>query len=228
MFQLMLLPFLLTTYFSTIHGATITVEQVNEDGFGDQNNNYAFAMEEFQGKLYVSTNNVVDEIGMALFFIGEPFNTDGTQIWRGDRDANGDWTWENVVDNGLLNPANYGVRKLQAVGGYLYAVTSNHVTGFEIWRTNDGITWTIEVGTGAAIPGGFGDDENKSGRGLYIFNGYIYVGVENRVSGGRIYRRQINTVTGDYAVGSSWDPIVTNGNGNPLNWWFSDFVEYSG
>eukprot|EP00486_Rosalina_sp_Unknown_P014871 CAMPEP_0201594650 /NCGR_PEP_ID=MMETSP0190_2-20130828/191901_1 /ASSEMBLY_ACC=CAM_ASM_000263 /TAXON_ID=37353 /ORGANISM="Rosalina sp." /LENGTH=215 /DNA_ID=CAMNT_0048054345 /DNA_START=832 /DNA_END=1476 /DNA_ORIENTATION=- len=194
-------------------------------GFGDPNNNYAFAMEEFNGKLYVATNNVADELGMALFFIGQPFNTDGTQIWQGDRDNNGDWTWDKVVNQGLGNPANYGVRKLQAVGDYLYAVTSNHVTGFEIWRTNDGSTWTVEVGTGASQPGGFGDVDNKSGRGLFVFNGYIYVGVENRASGGKIYRRGIDEATGDYTPNSAWEKIVDGGNGNPLNWWFSDFVE---
>ena len=114
---------------------------------------------------------------------------------------------------------NFGVRKLQTVGNYLYAVTSNHVTGFEIWRTSDGVDWSVE------IAGGFGDVDNKSGRGLFVFNGYIYVGVENRASGGKIYRRAINENTGDYEPNSSWIRVVDNGNGNPLNWWFSDFVE---
>ena len=237
------LALFLSLHISTNNGVTISVRQVNDDGFGDQNNNYAFAMEEYDGSLYVATNNVLTELGMAAFFLGLPFESDGTQIWKGiyflheqyianhihqiriypgSKDIDGDYTWENVVTGGLGNQFNYGIRKMHAIGNFMYAVTSNHVTGFEIWRTNDGQNWTVQVS------GGFGDTDNKSGRGLGLFNGYIYVGVENRVSGGKIYRRQINESTGDYAPNSTWTMIVDNGNGNPFNWWFSDLVQFTG
>ena len=85
MFRLIILLTFVTLYISSNYGATISVRQVNDDGFGDQNNNYAFAMEEFNGKLYVSTNNVVTAQGMAAFFLGLPFETNGTQIWRGNQ-----------------------------------------------------------------------------------------------------------------------------------------------
>merc|ERR1711971_130494 len=140
---------------------TLSVVQVNEDGFGDINNQYAFAMEPFKGDLYVGTLNAIDPFpwSMAQFFLSLPFPTNGTDIWRGRVSDDGTYDWTKVVASGLSNQDNFGVSKMKTVGDYLYAVTANHKSGFEVWRTNDGETWKI------VSSGGFGDLENTSGRG---------------------------------------------------------------
>ena len=199
---------------------TLDVRQVNEDGFGDTTNRYAWAMTEFKGKLYVGTNNLIHPIpGIALFFLGLPFTTNGAQIWRGDIDDEGTWSWEKVVDRGNTSPLNYGIRKMTAVKDYLYAVTGNHICGFEVWRTLNGTNWEV------VAQQGFGNAKNTSGRGLAVFKGYLYVGTENRTDGAQIWRRRLNH-TGDFARSSEWEKVVDRGLGDPLNFWFSDFEVY--
>eukprot|EP01084_Bolivina_argentea_P116747 207381_1 len=208
---------------------TLSVRQINEDGFGDETNNYAFAMESFQDSLYVATLNAVSEADMLLFFWGFPFETKGTQIWKGTRtnngngdgNGNGKWTWENKVKDGNGNINNYGMRKLVAIGNYMYGVTTNHIDGFEIWRTTDGETWEV------IMRGGFNDKDNTSGRGLLAYGDYLYFGVENRRTGAKIWRRQIDT-DGDFTAGSEFEEVVNDGIGDTFNYWFSDFVAYKG
>lgn len=58
------------------------IQQVNEDGFGDKSNRYAFAMESFKGKLYVGTSHIKNPIpGIYQFAGGNPLKTDGSQLY---------------------------------------------------------------------------------------------------------------------------------------------------
>ena len=220
----------------------MSVLQINEDGFGDVNNNYAFSMIEFKDNVYVATLNAVTFPGMAAFFLGMPFQTDGTQIWRGTQSNGGGegggggqggggsggggrnrWEWDLMVNEGNGNQDNYGIRKFEVVEDYIYAVTCNHVSGFEIWQSSDGENWNV-IDDGGVLNGG--DTDNLSGRGLFAFKGYLYVGVENRVTGAKIIRRELTDLGA--LVDGEWEIITENGLDEPANWWFTDFVVYEG
>src|SRR3972149_3677948 len=152
--------------------ATLTdIRQINKDGFNIESNKYAFSMAVFKGSLYVGTLNIEKLPGMWNFFTGASTKkvTDGAEVWRYDADG----TWTRVVNKGLGDRLNLGLRKMVVIKDCLYGVTANHDEGMEVWRTCDGIDWKR-----TAI-GGVGDKQNTSGRGLGFFNGYIYVGTEN-------------------------------------------------
>eukprot|EP01084_Bolivina_argentea_P013916 26052_1 len=215
----------LTSSECEINSDTLCVNQANSMGFGDPSNQYAFAMAEFKGSLYVATLNAVGGLPtMALFFLGLPFATNGVEIHKGDSRGNSNqFTWTRVVTGGNGDAENYGIRKLIVVGDYMYGVTANHYSGFELWRTNDGENWDVVKDQG------FGDPDNTSGRGLTTFDGYIYVGSENRRSGGKMWRRAINE-NGDFVTDDDedWEQIIDDGLGSTLNFWFADLVEFNG
>jgi len=198
---------------------TIVVRQVNEDGFGDSTNKYAWSMATFKDKLYVATLNadISRPAEILLFFFGLPFSTNGTQIWRGDFSEEGEWVWDKVLEQADGNRNHYGVRKMIVVGEFLYGVTGNHVEGLEVWRTRDGEHWQV------VAHNGFSNPNNTSGRGLASFQGYLYVGVENRLEGAQIWRRKLKA-NGDFAPASSWQPAAASGIVDAGNFWFSDFV----
>ena len=76
---------------------------------------------------------------MAFYFLGFPFPSTGAQVYKGDiKDDGITWEWTQVLKDGLNDPNNYGIRKFEVAGEYLYAVTANHISGFELWRTQDG------------------------------------------------------------------------------------------
>lgn len=201
---------------------TLDVRQVNADGFGDSTNQYAWSMITFKEELYVSTlNTQLPPLSVGLFFLGQPFSTNGTQVWRGDIYDQDTWAWEKVVDGGNGNPLHYGIRKMAVIGEYLYGVTANHTEGFDVWRTFNGHEWET------VASGGFDNPNNTSGRGLTAFNGYIYVGTENRRQGAEMWRRSIDAA-GDFADGSQWEQVVSEGLGYVANFWFSDFIVQGG
>jgi hypothetical protein len=133
-----------------------------------------------------STNTSVNSIAVfkGYIFIGT-VNTNGAQIWR-SRDG---LTWERVLDFGDgsefhgLNDSNNGwITSLQVNGNYLYAGSRNTVTGGEVWRTPDGITWE-QFGSD-----GFGAVSYTDVSAMSSFNGLIYFGMEDSTSGGAIFR----------------------------------------
>ena len=56
--------------------------------------------------------------------------------------------------------------------------------------------------------GGFGSANNKQTGGFAIFNGYLYVGTRNDVTGAQLWRSN---------NGTTWVPVVTNGFGDVNN-----------
>jgi hypothetical protein len=136
--------------------------QVNEDGFGDAANHYAWAMKVFQGLLYVSTYNP----------------TYGGEIWRYDGAD-----WDQVVSGGLNTSSNVGARNLIIFQEALYGGIRNTATGAQLWRSTDGVNWTV------AAEGGFGNPQNTSVRGMAVFNDYLFIGVQNTAGGpGQLFR----------------------------------------
>merc|ERR1712071_18665 len=99
-----------------------------------------------------------------------------------------------------------------------YGVTANHNSGMEVWRTFDGVEW------GRVSRKGFGTRRNTSGRGLAAFNGYLYVGTENRLEGSEIWRRAIDK-NGDFVDDNNWERVVEKGfENNRRNIWMADFI----
>eukprot|EP00922_Rhytidocystis_sp_ex-Travisia-forbesii_P002712 GHVS01004004.1.p1 GENE.GHVS01004004.1~~GHVS01004004.1.p1 ORF type:complete len:664 (-),score=147.56 GHVS01004004.1:277-2268(-) len=197
-----------------------------DSGFGSSSNHYVFKLLEFKGGLYASTLNFKSREGLDGFFLGLPFFSEGGEIWAGRKtegEEGSQWSWTNAVKDGLGSNSNGGVRNMVTYGEYIFAVTLNHVLGFELWRSVDGVAWTAEVRLG------LGNRFNSSGRGVAVWKGHLYLGVENRSTGAQLWRRKL-TVDGDWAEDSRWD-VIAHGNGKGgllTNFWFSDFVEFKG
>jgi len=156
----------------------------------------------FNNKIYAST--------------GSGTTAHGAEIWRSDTGDSS--TWSQVVANGDGNAQNSGIPSMQVFNGYLYAgvnnlntaVTPNTSTGGQVWRTNDGTTWTT------VTTNGFGNTDNFAARSFAVFNGSLYVGVTSynfatwTSTGGKIFR----CATCD---GSDWSSVVTDGFGDTNN-----------
>lgn len=137
--------------------------QINEDGWGDRQELYAWSQAVYDGYLYVST-----------------LNLDGTQPNAEITGAGGLYryhgaseTWETISKDGLGNLDNDGIRNLLEFDGALYAGTLNATDGAELLRSEDGVTFT------PVITGGFGRSELGSIRALYAFEDAIYVGFQS-------------------------------------------------
>ena len=106
---------------------TLAIKVIEDAGFGSPNNVYSWSMEVFKDQIYVGTfNNRFKRVGLQVMIAGAPgrFFTYGAEIHRGTKNkVDGTWSWEKVVDKGLGNRANCGVRKMLAIDDYLYAVT---------------------------------------------------------------------------------------------------------
>ena len=202
---------------------TLVVNQVNDPGFGNLANRYSFAMASFGDYVYVGTLNSPNfEEYRDEFFFGKPIESEGAEIWRGRKEDN--YAWEKVFDL-TDKPNNYGARKMVVVGDYLYMVTANHEgtegNGAEVYKTSDGRTWTLEN-----TPG-FSDPANLSGRSLAACGGYLYVGVENRQTASKIFRRALEA-NGDLSSSATWQLVEGNGFGKHFNYFVSEFLEFKG
>lgn len=137
-------------------------DQVNEDGFGDRFNLYAWSMKTFGDHLYVGTLN----------------NEHGGQIWRYDGSS-----WENVVSENVNESGNRGFRNLLIYNGMLYAGTYNTTYGAQIWRSGNGSNWEV------VQYDGFGDANKTSVRAMIEYQGFLYVGLQDSNEGpGQLWR----------------------------------------
>jgi len=69
-----------------------------------------------------------------------------------------------------------------------------------VFRTLNGKDWE------SVSEPGFGSKRNTSGRGIVFFKGHIYVGTENRLFGGQIWRHAVED-NGDLSPGKDWGEI---------------------
>lgn len=162
--------------------------QVVSDGFGDTNNRTIVDVVEFNSQLYASIGNIVD----------------GTRIYRS---ANGT-TWTKVNTDGFGN-AVFSQSRLAVLGSELYASVAETTAPaqFQVWKTSNGTTWT-QVGTD-----GFGDVTNFYAGGLFAWQGSIYVGTWNPVTGAEVWQvtpsgavTQVNT--DGFGAGAANDSVV--------------------
>jgi len=164
---------------------------------------YVKDLEEFGGYFYAATAS--DPIG---------------DITPGEilRSSDGE-NWVDIIGHGLNatkgegfdDPGNYRIDALEPFGGYLYAGTEN-LGGGQIWRTQDGTTWT-QVGA---------DDLNPNDSGimtLFSFGGYLYAGTINYTDGASIYRS---------SNGTDWAQVASDGLENTNNDGVYIIVSYLG
>ncbi len=120
--------------------------------------------------------------------------TDGAELWKTKYNDPTGWALAYDFVNGAGK-----ILDLKVWNNKLYAV-SNY--GW-LWESSDGMNWTMNAGVGT----NFGDFNNQIHR-LEIFNGELYLGVDNNVTGTQLYK------TND---GVNW--VMVNGDGfnNPGN-----------
>jgi hypothetical protein len=117
--------------------------QVNQDGFGDENNLVAYTMTVWNYSLYVGTLNQVS----------------GAQLWR----TSDGILWEQVNIDGFGDANNIAITSLISLGGTLIAATMNPVTGCEVWKSPNGVSW-IQFNND-----GFGDANNTGAPRMRLF-----------------------------------------------------------
>jgi sugar lactone lactonase YvrE len=143
----------------------LTWTQVNQDGFGNRNNNHPGAFAVFQGLLYIGVRN----------------DTAGGQIWR----SSDGQQWSQVIGNGFGDLNNYKLESLAVFDNALYVVASNGETGIEVWYSQDGAQWRqVNVD-------GFGSLTNHWtlwGNATTVFKDAFYIGVTNYATGATLWR----------------------------------------
>lgn len=111
--------------------------------------------------------------------------------------------WEEVSGVDFEHWNNYEIASLAVYSGYLYAGTSNYTMegnseGAEIWRSPDGVTWSV------VVTGGLGDSQQSTIENLAEFDGYLYASTSNvtDTQGAEIWRS---------VDGEEWEKVVTGG-----------------
>ena len=96
---------------------------------------------------------------------------------------------------------------------YIYAGLRNHITGCEIWRTNDLNKPWVKV-----VENGFYNLNNSGAWVAEIFNSYLYVGTMNFIDGCEVYRSK-DGLNWECVVGRKSDTKIGFGsNGNFYAW----------
>lgn len=154
-------------------------QQVNSSGFGNTEVLEVSAVEAFNGFLYAGTYRP----------LGPGPGLDGAQVFRS---SDGEiWTAVSLPGFGSAHDnAPPAILDFVAFNAYLYAGTGRG-NASQIWRTQNGTIWApIDVT-------GFSDSDNTDVTVLKEFDGKIFAGVTNQVSGAQIW----NSFTGD---NNSW------------------------
>ncbi len=130
--------------------------------------------------------------------------------------------WEQVNSNGFGDPQTSEVAALGAFNGYLYAGAHNPVDpeplfdGAQIFRAQDGMTWTAVTQPGFGIAH---DIAPPAILDLTVFNGRLYASTGRGDGPGQIWRT-LNGVT--------WAPMVIHGFNNPDTRDVGALAEYGG
>jgi len=162
-------------------------ELVVADGFGDAGNGAVDGFISYNGMFYAGTTN-----------------GNGAQIWRSSSGDPGTWT---RAGGDLILKDGGQVTSFAIFKDHLYVAVEPGSGGWQdgqigVWRTVDGSKWEL------VIEPGFGDPENKSAGGFFVYKDYLYLGARNDVEGAELWR------TYD---GLAWDLVADKGLGNPNN-----------
>jgi hypothetical protein len=145
-------------------------EQANSNGFGDPQAGEVTAVEAFNGYLYAGIHNPIDP---------EPLY-DGARIFRSSDGV----TWTAVTQPGFGNShdvAPPAILDFVVFNNRLYASTGRG-NAAQIWRSLNGTIWAPMTVTG------FSDPDNVDIASLTVYEGMIYAGVRNEVTGAQIWR----------------------------------------
>ncbi len=181
------------------------------------------AMVPFQGALYVGVDNklfrithagcklqenispdsAISRINAITEFNGALYITD----WRGNVHRSSDGRkWQIVRHATSYNEGGTltfqpEVQEMLVFNGHLYLAV-----GHELYRSNNGSRWTLELGNGASFPESWLDDPQThyGDVQMSVFEGYLYVSVDRKDGGYQIWRsrdgRQWN-LDSDYTSG---------------------------
>jgi hypothetical protein len=161
--------------------------QINQNGFGDGNNNEITRMTIHKNMLYISTDN----------------NVTGGEMWRS---ADG-YSWTQVNRDGFGNPDNDRLQVEGSINGYLYVGTGETPgASADLWRCAicNGSDWTLITNNG------FGDPNNHLIQRVLYHNGRIFATMDNVVTGAEIW----SSATG---APGSWTQVNQDGFGDSQN-----------
>ncbi|MFH1150010.1 MAG: IPT/TIG domain-containing protein [Actinomycetota bacterium] len=118
-------------------------------------------------------------------------------------------TWTQANSDGFGDANNDIAASMSVFGSYLYAGTTNSVTGCEVWRSAGGTAWTrVDPGAPGPGAGGFGDPNNWRATSMSAFGSYLYVGTYNASTGCEVWRSP---------DGTAWTQVNTDGFGDASN-----------
>lgn len=209
-----------------------TWTMVTDTGFGNPSNWTPYTMIEFLGHFYVGTSGgeilrtpngidwerVVDDgfgepqgvFELVIFdghlYAGTGLGSAGAQIWRSSDGS----SWTQVEDDGFGDALNVEVDSMEIFDQRLFVAlaeidiySTNPYDGqCEIWSSDEGTSWTKF----SDCPG---QEGNYAAYAMAAFDGFLFVGTSNYMSGGQIWR----TVDG-----SVWDQVADDGP------WFLGYV----
>ena len=205
-------------------------KRANLLGFGSNETSSSRGMAVFNGSLYVGTENEVDGAGVFRYNGSTDFNEIGNALNIGQ--------WEQVNEPGFGEPGvNFAVGELitySASEEYLYAGTWNatgldliaglvqldfsFLSGCQVWRTNGTVNASAppRLIWEKVVDGGFNSSLNGAILSSAVFNGSLYMGTQNFVTGAEIWRT---------ANGTDWECVADLGFFNivPPNFDFRGF-----
>lgn len=214
---------LYATTYNTFSGAEVWRTDTGDDddwenvvtanGFGHPDCVYAKAVAEFNGMMYVGTENdglwnssdgsmgswaevPVPEgsgwgwdlmpFGNYLYAASnfQPGETPFTKVYRCQQCMGGDWV---EVYDPFVETNNYQ-GSFAVYGNELYLFMENEETGLVVMKSADGTNWET------VLQGGFGDSRNIGAgqNGLEVFNNDLYVGTQNGSNGAEVWVSDLN------------------------------------
>jgi len=153
-------------------------QQVNSNGFGDTQAGEVSALETFNGYLYAGVHS----------------DTHDARIYRSSDGV----TWTPVIAPGFGISHDIAPRAILdfiVFNNRLYTSTGRGGDPGQIYRTLDGLNWA------PMVIYGFNDQDNVDISALGEYNGMIYAGVTNSVTGAQIWR----SFTGD---NNTWTQVA--------------------
>ncbi|OGO68973.1 MAG: hypothetical protein A2Z49_06300 [Chloroflexi bacterium RBG_19FT_COMBO_56_12] len=160
-------------------------QQVNSNGFGDQQAGEVSALEVFNGNLYAGTSNPA--VGARIFR-----SQDGV-------------AWTPVTEPGFgithdIRPP--AILDLMVFNDRLYTSTGRGDGPGQIWRAVDGVNWA------PMVIHGFGDPDTVDITAFAVYGSFIYAGASNLISGAQIWR----SFSGDSNTWTKVAPTVPGAN----------------